>query len=331
MAKEIKFSLGIWAVTGCVDRFCTTGYRDAISVKEQIEMAGKVRGLEGLIVQYPNVIDEGNQAEIKKCVEDAGLEIAAVDANIFGRQFKNGALSNADPAVRQEALDVMKRTIDVAASVGCENAGLWPGQDGFDYPFQEDMLEAWNRERDCIAEAARHNPQIRICIEYKVAEPRTHILIANSGRAMALCYELGMDNVGVTFDVGHALMAKESPAEAATYLALQNKLFSIHFNDAYGCFDDDMIAGSIHIWHTLEMLYYMDKVGYNGWYGLDIFPYREDVVAASELSIENVRDLHEVALEIDPARLKASQSKGDAIESHRYMRDFVIKRLKGRS
>ncbi|NIM99179.1 MAG: TIM barrel protein, partial [candidate division Zixibacteria bacterium] len=246
MAKEIKFSAGIWAFTGCVDRFCTVGYRDSISLEDQVKMAGKVRGLNGLILQYPNVIHEGNASEVKRLVEENGLEIAAVDANIFGREYKNGALSNANPAIRQKALETMKRTMDTAAAVGCTNAGLWPGQDGFDYPFQENFLEAWNRERDCIAEAARHNLQIRICIEYKIAEPRTHILIGSAGKALALCYEIGLDNIGVTFDVGHAFMAKESPAEASTYLALHDKLFSIHFNDAYGCFDDDMIASSIH-------------------------------------------------------------------------------------
>nr|NIO03081.1 hypothetical protein [Pseudomonadota bacterium]NIS67446.1 hypothetical protein [Pseudomonadota bacterium] len=103
----------------------------------------------------------------------------------------------------------------------------------------------------------------------------------------------------------------------------------IHFNDAYGCFDDDMIASSIHIWQTLEMLYYMDKVGYDGWYGLDIFPYREDIIAACELSIENIKDLHEVAREIDPGKLEKTQAGGDAIESHRYIRDFIFGRLKG--
>ncbi len=329
MAKEIKFSAGIWAFTGCVDRFCTVGYRDSIPLEDQVKMAGKVRGLDGLILQYPNVIHEGNASEVKKLVEENGLEIAAVDANIFGREYKNGALSNANPAIRQKALETMKRTMDTAAAVGCTNAGLWPGQDGFDYPFQENFLEAWNRERDCIAEAGRHNLQIRICIEYKIAEPRTHILIGSAGKALALCYEIGLDNIGVTFDVGHAFMAKESPAEASTYLALHDKLFSIHFNDAYGCFDDDMIASSIHIWQTLEMLYYMDKVGYDGWYGLDIFPYREDIIAACELSIENIKDLHEVAREIDPGKLEKTQAGGDAIESHRYIRDFIFGRLKG--
>lgn len=328
MGKEIKFSAGIWAFTSCVDRFCTTGYRDAISVTDQIKLAGKVGGLNGVILQYPNVIHEANASEIKKLVEENGLEIAAVDANIFGRDYKNGALSNANPAIRQKALDVMKRTMDTAAAVGCKNAGLWPGQDGFDYPFQENLLEVWNRQRDCIAEAARHNPDIRICIEYKTAEPRAHILIGNAGRALALCDEIGMDNVGVTFDIGHAFMAKESPAEAAAYLALHGKLFSVHFNDAYGCFDDDMIAGSIHFWETLELLYYIDRMGYGSWYGLDLFPYREDIISACELSIQNISDLHEVAQGIDPVTLKESQANGDAITSQRFIRDFIFKRLR---
>lgn len=328
MAKDIRFSLGIWAITGCVDRFCTGGYRQAISTRQQIETAGKIRGLEGLILQHPNVITLKNAQEIKKTCADAGLDIAAVDANIFQSEFKNGAISNADPALRRKATDVIKQTMDTAAAVGCENAGLWPGQDGFDYPFQEDMLTAWQRQMDCIAEAADHNPEIKICVEYKIGEPRTHIFISNAGRAMAMCYELGRDNVGVTFDIGHGFMAKESAAEAATYLALHNKLFSIHFNDAYGYFDDDMIAGSIHIYNTLEMLYYVHQVGYDGWYGFDIFPYREDIVAAAELCVENIRDLHEVARQIDPVKLKEVQSKPGAIDSQRYIRDFVIGRMK---
>jgi len=128
-------------------------------------MAGNVRGLDGLILQYPYVIHERSASVVKKLIEDNGLEIAAVDANMFGREYKNGGLSNANSAIRQKALDVLKRTMDVAAAVGCGNAGLWPGQGGFDYPFQENLMEAWNRERDCIAEAARHSPDVRVCIE----------------------------------------------------------------------------------------------------------------------------------------------------------------------
>jgi hypothetical protein len=50
MARDIRFSSGIWAFTGCVDRFCTAGYRDPISLEDQIRMAGNVKGLDGLII-----------------------------------------------------------------------------------------------------------------------------------------------------------------------------------------------------------------------------------------------------------------------------------------
>ena len=57
---------------------------------------------------------------------------------------------------------------------------------------------------------------------------------------------------------------------------------------------------------------------------LDIFPYREDIVSAVDMSIRNVEALRQIALRIDPAVLKEKQSRGDAIESQEYIRDFIF-------
>ena len=38
--------------------------------------------------------------------------------------------------------------------------------------------------------------------------------------------------------------------------------------------DDDLIAGSTNLYETLEFLYYIEKSGYQGYLGFDIFPYR---------------------------------------------------------
>ncbi len=324
MAREVRYSLGIWALTATVDRFCTDGYRDALDTREQFELASTIRDLDGIILQCPNVIDPANAAEVKLLSEECGVAIAAVDANVFQKEFKWGAMSNPDPAVRRRAVDIVKTTMDVAAEIGCENAGLWLGQDGFDYAFQENYLEAWDRLRDGVAECADHNPEVKLCVEPKAAEPRGYLLLGSASKAMVLCHEVGRENVGVTCDMGHVYMNRENPAEAATFLATRGKLFSIHFNDARGYFDDDLMAGSVHIWDTIEFLYYMEQVGYDGWYGFDIFPYREDLKRCAELSIRNVRDLREIALKIDAEELRRRQSSGDAIASHEYLRDLLF-------
>ncbi len=324
MAREVKYALGIWALTSMIDRFCVDGYRDELDTREQFELGSTIEGMDGIILQCPNVINPGNVEEIKALSQNTGVPIVGVDANVFQKQFKWGAMSNADPKLRRQAIDIVKSTVDVAAEVGCDHIGLWLGQDGFDYPFQENYLEAWDRLRDGVAECADHNASVKLCVEPKTAEPRGYMFLGSVSKAMALCHETGKDNVGVTVDIGHVHMSRESPAEAAMFAAKHGKLFDIHFNDARGYFDDDFMAGSVHIWDTIEFLYYMEQIGYDGWYGFDIFPYREDLKRAAELSIQNIKQLREIALRVDPAELKRRQASGDAIQTHEYVREFLF-------
>ena len=55
---------------------------------------------------------------------------------------------------------------------------VMPGQDGWDYPMQIDYADAWARTIDAIREIAAHRPGIKVAVEYKSKEPRTHILLA---------------------------------------------------------------------------------------------------------------------------------------------------------
>ena len=65
-------------------------------------------------------------------------------------------------------------------------------------------------------------------------------------------------------------------------------------NDNYRMWDDDMIAGSIHTIEYLEFLYWMRKTNFAGWYSLDIFPYREDGINATQESINWVNSLDRI-------------------------------------
>ena len=74
-------------------------------------------------------------------------------------------------------------------------------------------------------------------------------------------------------------------------LADNNMFDHLHFNDNYGDWDDDMMVGSVHLWETLEALYWADRVGYDSWYNLDIYPYRVEPAVATKQSIENIKSL----------------------------------------
>ena len=122
---------------------------------------------------------------------------------------------------------------------------LWPGQDGFDYPFQADYSRCWRLLIDGIGEVAAHRPDVRIAIEYKPKEPRAHLFVRNAGTLLHLLHEIGLANVGATIDLGHSLVAGENAAEAAVLLADAGKLFQVHVNDNYRDWDHDLMVGTI--------------------------------------------------------------------------------------
>ena len=173
----------------------------------------------------------------------------------------------------------MKKVLDWAAELGCPYIDVWPGQDGYDYAFQADYLEAWKWLRDGLVACAEHNDKVRILVEYKLKEPRTHCFVNSAAKVLLLL--AGLDKVGVLLDVGHAMAAGENAAEAAALLASHGKLDYLHLNDNYHSWDDDMMVGSVHLVEYLELAYWLKRVDYKGWLTLDIFPYREDGVRAA--------------------------------------------------
>jgi xylose isomerase len=169
--------------------------------------------------------------------------------------------------------------MDWAAELGCPYVDAWFGQDGYDYSFQADFPQAWHWLREGLAVCAAHNEGVRILVEYKVKEPRTHCFVSSAAKALLLLQ--GLDKVGCLIDVGHALAAGENVAEAVALLHQYGKLDYIHLNDNYRSWDDDLVVGSVHLVEYLELVYWIKRLGYRGWLTLDIFPYREHKVKAA--------------------------------------------------
>ncbi|HIE09273.1 MAG TPA: hypothetical protein EYP65_05435 [Armatimonadetes bacterium] len=324
---ELKISTGLWVFAGPVDRFATKGYRPPTSLREQVEMASKVEGIKG-VECHQSDFEEVSPSEFKKWLDDLGLQCSNVNTNVWtDPKFALGAFSHPDEGIRRQAIDEGKRAVDIARETGAKSIGLWLGSDGFDYPFQVDYVGHWGRLIESIAEVADYAaPDVKVGIEYKVKEPRTHILISDAGKALSICLELGKENVGVTIDFGHALMCGESPAEALCFLARHGKLFNVHFNDAYGLWDDDMFVGSLRIWETMEFLYWARETGYEGWLGLDQFPFREDPVKAARMSVDMLRRLWELIDRIPKEEFERALREMDPCETHRILREVVFGR-----
>lgn len=114
----------------------------------------------------------------------------------------------------------------------------------------------------------------KLGIEYKIKEPRTHLYIGTIGKTLLLLEKVNRNNVGVILDVGHSLYGYENMAESSALCKFfGDKLFHLHLNDNYRYWDDDMMVASVHIPEYLELIYWLKKVHYKGWYSLDIFPF----------------------------------------------------------
>jgi xylose isomerase len=319
--KKANYGIGLWAFNPCLDRFCASGYKDALTTKKKIELLASVKMASGVELTYPDDFQEMENAELKKYLQKSGLQCIMVSANVFGdRKWMFGSIGSSDKKVRRDAIGVAKRAKDSAEALGCDRITLWLGQDGFDYPFQINYREHLSNLVSGIKEVAEYKPKMKVCVEYKIKEPRTHITIGTAAKALLIAKECG-ENVGVTVDWGHAMMAYENPA--AEVAMLGDKLFHIHFNDSYRYWDDDMIAGSVHTIELVEFMFWLDEIGYDGWYSLDIFPYREDAIEACRLSIENIESARKLAGKIDRKKLLAALETQEAVKSQRVVRELL--------
>ena len=327
MHEELKFGSCLPPFTSCADRYLLTGYGGgAKTTTDMIELAGTVKDLKGIELVGTWHVNDKNLKEVKSALERTNLEICMMVPDMWAsRKFGSGGFTSRDEKIRQETVKEVKKTMDWAKELNCDKIDLWFGQDGYDYPFQGNFHEAWQQLVELTRECADYKPDIKVCIEYKIKEPRTHIFISTIGKTLLLIDEINRDNVGVLIDMGHALAAGENAAESIALCNRKsgNKLFYMHFNDNYRSWDDDMMVGSVHIIETLEVLYWLKKVGYNGWYTLDIFPYREDGIKAVVESISWIKGLTSILEKIGEDKIMEIIKKGDATESSKMIREAL--------
>ena len=326
MSKDLRFSANINTFNACADRYVLSGYGERRATEQLIETATLVEGLSGVEVVGKWHVNDDNVAELNRQIHDAGLEVTCVTPDIWASaKWGRGSFAANDAEVRRAAIDEVKRSMDWAHQMDCKVVDLWFGQDGYDYPLQADYLAVWDRLIEGTIECADHLPEVNLVIEYKPKEPRTHCFISTVGKTLLLLEKVSKPNVGAMIDLGHALMAYEVTAESAALLHyFGGKLFYMHFNDNWRLWDDDMTAGSVHTIELLEVLYWLDRIGYDGWYALDIFPYREDGVRAANESIRWIQGLHGLLDRIGRDRVAAVIAEGDSMGASALVREALL-------
>jgi len=308
-------------------RFNPGGYKPELGGASTVQkVRTAVEGLGDLMddyeFHYPQELSEENLDAVREALDGHGIYAVATGTHLNPR-FGKGGLSSPDDAVRKEALDEALRAASFAGQIGSQMI-LWPGVEGYNYPFQTPYREAWARFIDGVGEVAARCAEsgTMLFLEHKNSEPAMKILMRNIGMTLHVIHTLrarGITNIQVNMDWQHLIMNGENLAEYAALLAADGLLGHQHANSGWGTFDDDNMVGATAFMETLELAIELRRARYgeNGErLGFDLYPYTEDAVGAVKRSVLQWRFIDGVAARIDDATLRAAQQEKDAVRAY---------------
>ncbi len=323
----MKTSLGIWALGPMVTRFVPAGYQPqwigettAEKVRRAVDGLGEL--IDGYEFHYPAELSPENLAEVRDAL--GGHDVYCLCAGLhLDPRFGKGGLSSPDDAVRDDALRVTLDGVDFAGEIGAQFI-IWPGIEGYNYPFQTPYVESWSRFIDGIGAAAERAAErgVTIFLEHKNSEPAMKILMRNVGMTLHVIHTLrarGLDNVKVNMDWQHLIMNGENLAEYAALLGAEGLLGHQHANSGWGTFDDDNMVGATAFMETIELAIELRRAGYGSSgerLGFDLYPYTEDAIEAVRRSVLQWRFIDAIAAKIDGPALREAQAAKDAVRAY---------------
>ncbi len=263
-------------------------------LKTAIIQIGQIDGIDCIDLNYPEHFQNYSIEEVRNILAENELSCNAINLR-FRDEFLNGEFGNNDVEVSQKAIQLCKEAADVCRELEGDQMIIWLGFDGFDYSFQIDYIKVWAQVVRAFQTVCDYS-QLPVSIEYKPYEERVHCLIDSFGTTMLMVQDIGRDNLGVTLDFCHMLMKKENPAFATAWLLERNKLYNMHLNDGEGSTDDGLMVGTVNLWKTVEVFYYLKKYDFNGAIYFDTFPKRE---AAQEECASNIAMCRRIEKMID--------------------------------
>lgn len=328
---RIKNSVGIWAFQEMPTRFLGAGYHpefESTTVVERTKMVVDGLGdlVDGFEYHYPGEINEKTAYNILRALgPDHDVYCIASGLHTDPAHAK-GAFTHPNPAVRSNAVALSKAAVDLAAELGSHFI-IWPGIDGYNYPFQCNYRQIWDWFLTGLGETIAYaaSQGVTVFLEHKNSEPAMKVLMRNIGMTLWVRQKLqerGVDvsRVKLNLDWQHLIMNGEHLGEYAAILAGEGLLGHNHANSGWGMFDDDNMTGTTYFMSTLEMAKVLQEAGYGTQgerIGYDLFPYTEDPIQAVRQSVLQWEFIWELAQKIDAGALDESRRNKDAIEGYR--------------
>ena len=217
-------------------------------------------------------------AESRRLISDLELTPTCM-ATGFGMP-EGAALDAADGGARDAAIEHTRRALEYAHETGIRRAYLLPGEDK-----DVESLDRYGESVTGLAGVAAGYGS-KLCIEHFPGKA-----LPTVRDTLDYIAKLGHDNLYLLFDIGHAQISKEDPAEAVAQAG--NRLGYFHLDDNDGVSDlhwalcDGVLTRDV-LKRTLAAL---GRIGYDGPLSLEMNPGLPDPLAAIESGFRLVRAL----------------------------------------
>ena len=298
------------------------------TVQEKIADAATVHRFTGLApsvslhIPWDLVDDFG---ALRSYAEDLGVALGTINSNTFqDDDYKLGALTHTDKAVRQKAIDHHLACVDVMDATGSRDLKIWLAE-GTNYPGQGDLRGRQDRLAESLATVYdRIGEEQRLVLEYKFFEPAFyHTDVPDWGTSYAHVSALG-DRAFVCLDTGHHAPGTNIEFIVAQLIRL-GKLGSFDFNSRFYA-DDDLIVGAADPYQLFRILFECIRGGAFGpdsdvAYMLDQCHNIENKIAGQIRSVLNVQEMTARALLVDRDALTQAQEDGDVLLANEIFMD----------
>ncbi|GLY32687.1 L-rhamnose isomerase [Kineosporia sp. NBRC 101731] len=261
---------------------------------------------------------------LRKHAEDLGVQLGTINSNTFqDDDYKLGALTHTDAAIRRKAIDHHLECIDVMDETGSRDLKIWLAE-GTNYPGQGDLRGRQDRLAESLATIyQRIGENQRLVLEYKFFEPAFyHTDVPDWGTSYAQVSALG-ERAVVCLDTGH-----HAPGTNIEFIVMQllrlGKLGSFDFNSRFYA-DDDLIVGAADPFQLFRIIF---EVVRGGGYAnpdvafmLDQCHNIEQKIPGQMRSVLNVQEMTARALLVDTEALKVAQEAGDVLGANAIFMD----------
>ena len=298
------------------------------TVEEKVADAAAVHRFTGLApsvaLHIPwDLVDD--YAALRRYAEDLGIRLGTINSNTFqDDDYKLGALTHTDKAVRQKAIDHHFACIDVMDATGSRDLKIWLAE-GTNYPGQGDL----RGRQDRLAESLRTiydrlGDHQRLVLEYKFFEPAFyHTDVPDWGTSYVQVAALG-ERAVVCLDTGHHAPGTNIEFIVAQLIRL-GKLGSFDFNSRFYA-DDDLIVGAADPFQLFRILFECIRGGAFGpdsdvAYMLDQCHNIEKKIPGQIRSVLNVQEMTARALLVDRDALAQAQEDGDVLLANEIFMD----------